>query len=293
MRCGIIGTGTIGTDLLIKSLGKEWMEVEVFSGRRLDSPGMQLAASRGVKVTTDGIKYFIDNPNCCDVVYDCTNSLSARRHAEIFSEQNLTVLDLTPAKVGDLCVPSVNASHFHRGDNVNMITCGGQAALPLLCSLSPYLEDVKYIEMVSQIASKSAGIATRINIDDYIETTEFAIKKFTGTPSSKVIINLNPAEPCVDMQTTIFIEATPTDLHRASQEINKAVDALQRYIPGYNLTLPLSLNNGTLAIGVRVRGSGDYLPPYAGNLDIITCAAIETTRLILGGEFNSAPCEIL
>lgn len=281
IRVGIIGTGNIGTDLLLKILKTDYMTPVIFAGRRMESEGIKIAQSRGVAVTDRGINYFIDHPKCCDIVYDCTSAEDAMLHAPIFAEQDIKVIDLTPAKVGPLCVPSINPQLISTEGNVNMITCGGQASMPMLNLISKYCQDLEYIEVVSQIASKSAGMATRLNIDSYVHTTESAIRLFTGCQNCKVILNLNPAEPCVDMQTTMFLKFGNIDFAHLVEEIYKKVKELQEYIPHYELVLPPVINDDVLVLSIKVKGSGDYLPEYAGNLDIINCAAIQLTKNLL------------
>jgi acetaldehyde dehydrogenase len=278
IRAGIIGTGNIGTDLLLKILKTKEIYPVIFAGRRMESDGIRIAIEKNIEVTDAGINYFINNPKCCDVVYDCTSAADAIEHAKIFEAQGIKVIDLTPAKVGPLCVPSINPEIILKEHNVNMITCGGQASMPMLNLISKYCDNLEYIEVVSQIASKSAGMATRINIDSYIHTTERAIREFTGCDNCKVILNLNPAEPCVDMQTTMFIKFKTIDFNGLVKEIYKKVDDLKEYIPGYELVLPPVINDDVLVLSIKVKGSGDYLPEYAGNLDIINCAAIEITK---------------
>jgi len=281
IKIGIIGTGNIGTDLLLKILKEPNMKPVIFAGRRLNSEGIRIAQNKGVEVTDKGIQYFIDNPKCCDVVYDCTSAADAKEHAVVFESQGIKVIDLTPAKVGDLCVPSINPEVI-KGTNVNMITCGGQASMPLLHLISKHCDELNYIEVVSQIASKSAGIATRVNIDSYIHTTEMAIKKFTKCNNCKVILNLNPAEPCVDMQTTMFLKFKSINFELLIEDIYKKIKELKQYIPYYELVIPPIINeDGTLVLSIKVKGTGDYLPEYAGNLDIINCAAIELTKKLL------------
>ena len=244
----------------------------------MDSDGIRIALEKGVPVTDKGIQYFIDNPNCCDVVYDCTSAEDAKRHAPIFAEQGIKVVDLTPAKVGPLCVPSINPEMILSNGNVNMITCGGQASMPMLNLISKYCDKLDYIEVVSQIASKSAGMATRINIDSYIHTTEMAIKQFTKCNNCKVILNLNPAEPCVDMQTTMFLKFQNVNFEALVEDIYKKIKELKTYIPYYELVIPPTITDDVLVLSIKVKGTGDYLPEYAGNLDIINCAAIEVTK---------------
>jgi acetaldehyde dehydrogenase len=281
IKAGIIGTGNIGTDLLLKILKTNFIVPVIFAGRRMESDGIRIAIERNVPVTDKGIQYFIDNPKCCDVVYDCTSAADAIEHAKIFAEQGIKVIDLTPAKVGPLCVPSINSAIILTEDNVNMITCGGQASMPMLNLISKYCDKLDYIEIVSQIASKSAGMATRINIDSYIHTTEMAIRQFTKCNNCKVILNLNPAEPCVDMQTTMFLKFQNIDFETLVEEIYKKVKELKKYIPYYELVLPPTITDDVLVLSIKVKGSGDYLPEYAGNLDIINCAAIEVTRNLI------------
>lgn len=281
IRIGILGTGNIGTDLLLKVLRTDFLTPVIFSGRRMDSDGIRVAQEHDVPVTDLGINYFIQNPNACDVVFDCTNAMDAIEHARVFAEQGIRVIDLTPAKVGPLCVPSINGDVINTNGNVNMITCGGQASLPLLNLIANNCESLEYVEVVSQIASKSAGMATRINVDNYIHTTETAIKKFTNAKNCKVILNLNPAEPCVDMQTTVFIKFTNLNYEALSEQIYKKIKELRTYIPYYELTIPPVINDDVLVLSIKVKGVGDYLPEYAGNLDIINCAAIEITKRLV------------
>jgi len=277
IKAGIIGTGNIGTDLLLKLIKTDFIEPVIFAGRRMSSNGIKLAQEKGIPVTDKGIDYFIENCCVADVVYDCTNAIDAKQHAKVFEEQGVKVIDLTPAKVGDLCVPTINPEAIKTRGNVNMITCGGQASTPLLNVISKHC-DLEYIEVVSQIASDSAGMATRLNIDNYIHTTERAISEFTGCNNCKVILNLNPAIPQVDMQTTLFIKAENINFSSLNKDIYKTIKRLKEYIPHYELVMPPTINNDVLVLSIKVKGTGDYLPEYAGNLDIINCAAIEISK---------------
>tara|TARA_X000001388_G_C2232849_1_gene123957 strand:- start:1641 stop:2492 length:852 start_codon:yes stop_codon:yes gene_type:complete len=280
IKAGIIGTGNIGTDLLLKLINTDFIEPVIFAGRRMSSNGIKLAQEKGIPVTGKGIDYFIENCCVADIVYDCTNAIDAKQHAKVFKEQGVKVIDLTPAKVGDLCVPTINPEAIKTKGNVNMITCGGQASTPLLNVISKHC-NLEYIEVVSQIASDSAGMATRLNIDNYIHTTERAITEFTGCNNCKVILNLNPAIPQVDMQTTLFIKAKNIKFSSLNKDIYKTIKKLKEYIPHYELVMPPTINNDILVLSIRVKGTGDYLPEYAGNLDIINCAAIEISKNLL------------
>ena len=280
IKAGIIGTGNIGTDLLLKLINTDFIEPVIFAGRRMSSNGIKLAQEKGIPVTDKGIDYFIKNCCIADIVYDCTNAIDAKQHAKVFKKQGVKVIDLTPAKVGDLCVPTINPEAIKTKGNVNMITCGGQASTPLLNVISKHC-NLEYIEVVSQIASDSAGMATRLNIDNYIHTTERAITEFTGCNNCKVILNLNPAIPQVDMQTTLFIKAKNIKFSSLNKDIYKTIKKLKEYIPHYELVMPPTINNDILVLSIRVKGTGDYLPEYAGNLDIINCAAIEISKNLL------------
>lgn len=280
IKAGIIGTGNIGTDLLLKLRKTDFVIPVIFVGRRMESNGIKLAQDLNIAVSDKGIQYFIDNPKCCDVVYDCTSATDAKEHAKVFAEQGIKVIDLTPAKVGDLCIPNINPEAIKTRGNVNMVTCGGQASTPLLNVISKHC-DLEYIEVVSQIASDSAGMATRLNIDNYINTTERAITEFTGCNNCKVILNLNPAIPQVDMQTTLFIKAKNISFSSLNKEIYETIEKLQEYIPHYELVMPPTINDDILVLSIKVKGTGDYLPAYAGNLDIINCAAIEISKNLL------------
>ena len=278
LKVAIIGSGNIGTDLLIKVLRSPYLECRIFISRRLSSAGMQKALSLGIPVSAEGIDYIVNNPTCCDLVFDATSAKSHIEHAPILRKLNKRVIDLTPAKIGLMCVPSVNLAKALNEFNVNMVTCGGQASIPVAYAIAQTQSDIDYIEVVSTIASRSAGPATRQNIDEYIKTTEDGLKEFSGATRTKAILNLNPAEPCVDMQTTIFAKVKNPDIPKLSKFFLRQVENIRKYVPGYEIILGPLLENGRIVVMARVRGLGDYLPSYAGNLDIINCAAINTAE---------------
>jgi len=274
LKIAILGSGNIGTDLLIKVLRSPDLECGAFIGRNLSSPGMVKALSLGVTVSADGVDYIVENPDCCDLVFDATSAKSHLVHAPILKKLGKRVVDLTPAKVGLMSVPSVNLEDSLAEMNVNMVTCGGQASIPVAYAIGQTQTDVDYIEVVSSIASRSAGPATRQNLDEYIKTTEDGLKEFSGAKRTKAILNLNPAEPCVDMQATIFAKVKTPDIGKLSDVLSGLVEKIRLYVPGYEVILGPIIENDRIVVMVRVRGLGDYLPAYAGNLDIINCAAI-------------------
>ncbi len=274
MRVAIIGTGNIGTDLLIKVLRSAKLECVAFVGRNLSSAGMLKASSLGVNLSAEGIDFLINNPDNYDLVFDATSAKSHIYHAPILKKLGKLVIDLTPAKIGLMCVPSVNLDDCLNEYNVNMVTCGGQASIPLAHAIGKTQTDVDYIEVVSSIASRSAGPATRQNLDEYIKTTEYGIKIFSGANRTKTILNLNPAVPCINMQATVFAKVKNPDIEKLKPVLLQHVEAVRNYVPGYEVIVGPLVENGRIAVMVRVCGLGDYLPPYAGNLDIINCAAI-------------------
>ena len=269
MKVCIIGTGNIGTDLLIKVLKTDF-QVVAFVGRRPSTKKLP----EGVRYVENGIDFFIQNPKCCDLVFDCTDAYSAAVHAKVFLEQDIFVIDMTPSKIGRLCVPTINCFSLDTTKNVNMITCGGQVALPLIQYVSSRCT-VSYVEVVTQISSESAGMATRINIDKYIETTENAIQTILGVPKCKVILNVNPC-PTTIMQTTIFFKAST----KTFEDFGDFVQTMKSYIPNYTVSTFPTYTNDVLMVSVKIAGSGDYLSKYAGNLDVINCAAMEVAKKV-------------
>jgi acetaldehyde dehydrogenase len=274
LKIAILGTGNIGTDLLMKVLRSPWLECRLFAGRNLSSPGMMKADQLGVPVSSKSIQGVAERGEDFDLVFDATSAEDHKHHAKVFSKHNLLAVDLTPAKIGKMCVPAVNLEECLREENVNMVSCGGQASIPIAHAIALANEDIEYIETISSIAARSAGPATRINLDEYLCTTEQGIAAFSHCPHTKAILNLNPAQPCVHMQTTVLAKIKSPDLEKTRAAVTEIVKKIQAYVPGYQLIVPPMIENNRLAVMVRVEGRGDYLPKYAGNLDIINCAAI-------------------
>ena len=274
LKIGILGSGNIGTDLLIKVLRSPSLECAIFIGRNLSSPGMAKAQSLGVPVSADSISYLEKNPDSCDLVFDATSAKDHELHAPVLERLGKVVIDLTPAKLGPMCVPAVNMSDCLDTTNVNMVTCGGQASIPVAYALGQTQKDIDYIEVISSIASRSAGPATRVNLDEYIHTTENGVQEFSKAKRTKAILNLNPAVPCINMQTTILCKVAEPDIKKLEPVLAEIVKKVQSYVPGYEVIVGPTVENGRIVVMVRVKGLGDYLPAYAGNLDIINCAAI-------------------
>jgi acetaldehyde dehydrogenase len=274
LKVAILGSGNIGTDLLVKIQRSEFLECSMFIGRNLSSAGMTKAIDMGVRVSDKSINAIIEEPENCDIVFDCTSAKDAVAHWKILEKLGKFVIDLTPAKIGILCIPAVNLQEAIKHQNVNMVTCGGQASIPIAYVLGKTQKNIEYIEVVSSIASRSAGPATRLNLDEYVDTTELGVRTFSGVEKTKAILNLNPAQPCIDMQTTIFAKVKEANMDALKKELDIMVAQIKAYVPGYHILVNPIYENGRIVVMVKALGLGDYLPKYAGNLDIINCAAI-------------------
>lgn len=275
MKVGIIGTGNIGTDILKKLERSEILECGIFAGRSYDSNGIRIARELGIPVTDQSIDYIVKHPECCEIVFDATSASVHRKNAPILEKLGKYTIDMTPARVGTMCVPALNMEKCLEVHNVNMITCGGQATIPLAYALAAIHPEIEYLEIVATIASKSAGVGTRANIDEFTQTTKDALSMFTGIKRTKAIIILNPAEPPITMHNTLYALIEKPDMDRIKEEINRMEAHIKKYVPGYRIVTGPLYQDNKVVITLEVLGSGDYLPEYAGNLDIITCAAIE------------------
>ena len=275
-RVAILGTGNIGTDLLIKVMNSSHLECVLFVGRNLHSNGIQKASILGVPVSDGGIDSVIKLASNIDMVIDATSASAHQKHWPALSGLIETVIDMTPAKIGQICVPAINADQIldDRSSNISMITCGGQASIPIANAISAVHNSIDYIEVASSIASRSAGPATRANLDEYIETTEQALLKFSHAKKSKAILILNPASPPIEMQTTIYARIDKPDIDTIRASVDQMITRITKYVPGFQLIVPPTLVGGKVMTTVKVLGRGDYLPRYAGNLDIINCAAL-------------------
>ena len=275
-KVAILGTGNIGTDLLIKVMRSDLLECAMFAGRNLRSDGIRKASDLGVRVSDGGIKAILDYSDNIDLVFDATSAAAHISHWAALQDLDKLVIDMTPAKVGAFCVPALNEIQIINDGtkNINMITCGGQASIPIAHAIARVSKNIQYIEVASSISSASAGPATRANLDEYILTTEDALLKFSGAARAKAILILNPAQPPIYMETTIYAKFNNPDISKIRQSVNKMVSEISSYIPGYEIILQPTLLADRVVTTVRVIGNGDYLPKYAGNLDIINCAAI-------------------
>jgi len=274
VKVGIIGTGNIGTDLLIKIQRSKILECGMFAGKNPDSLGIRRAKSMGIKTSFDSIVAIKKDPQCCQIVFDATSAEAHLTHAPILKKLGKFTIDMTPSRVGVMCIPLINLEECLEENNVNMVTCGGQATIPLVLALMKVHPETKYVEIVASIASKSAGIGTRNNIDEYTQTTSEGIMVFTKVPKAKAIIILNSAEPPILMHNTIYAQIENPKINTLTKEFNLVVKKIKKYVPGYKLTLGPIYESNRLTLMNEVTGRGDFLPVYAGNLDIINSAAI-------------------
>lgn len=277
IKVGIIGTGNIGSDLLVKVQKTDILECSIFAGHNPESDGIRRAEKMGIPTTIESVHYIERHPECCDIVFDATSAKVHKYNAPILKALGKYVIDLTPAHVGKFCVPVINLKEALNRDNVNMITCGGQATVPIAYAINS-VADVKYLEIVATIASKSAGIGTRNNIDEFTQTTKEAIIELAGVKNAKAIMVLNPAEPPITMHNTVYALIDNPDMEKIEKSVEEVVSGIKKYVPGYSVVLGPVYENGRVTTSIEVIGSGDYLPPYSGNLDIITCAAVEIAK---------------
>jgi acetaldehyde dehydrogenase (acetylating) len=271
LKVAVIGPGNIGTDLMYKILRSPRLQMEVMAGVE-ESEGIRRARSLGVRTTIGDLRPILDDPGI-SIVFDATSAKAHVRNARTLAAAGKIAIDLTPAAVGPQVVPSVNLDQVQDAPNLNMVTCGGQATVPIVHAIHR-AAGARYAEMVSAIASKSAGPGTRHNIDEFTQTTARALMTLGGAAKGKAIIVLNPAEPPLIMTNTVYVEVDRPDETAIARAVDGVVAAVREYVPGYRLRVPPIVDGHKVTTIIEVEGAGDFLPKYSGNLDIITAAAV-------------------
>ena len=293
IKAAIIGPGNIGTDLLMKAMRSEVVEPVWMVGVDPDSPGLARAKELGLKTTADGVDGMVPTmkEDGVQICFDATSAYVHAQNSRKVNEQGAVMIDLTPAAIGPFCVPPVNLAEAvaQKAMNVNLVTCGGQATIPLVAAVSR-VQKVSYGEIVATVSSKSAGPGTRKNIDEFTRTTARGIETVGGAGSGKAIIVINPAEPPLIMRDTVHcLTVDEPDQEAITQSVRDMIAEVQKYVPGYTLKNGPVFDGKRVSIYMEVEGLGDFLPRYAGNLDIMTAAGLRTAELyaeeMLAGNF--------
>ncbi len=276
VKAAILGPGNIGMDLMYKIINRaKNLELVLVSGVIEGSRGLDLAGQNGFATSLEGVEAILADDSI-KIVFEATSAKAHLANAPRYRAAGKIAVDLTPAAVGPYVVPAVNLEENLQGDNFNMVTCGGQATIPMVAAINR-VTPVDYAEIVATLASKSAGPGTRQNIDEFVMTTTLALVKVGGAKRGKAIIILNPAEPPLMMRNTIYCQVRePEKLPQVRESIDRMVEQVRRYVPGYHIRLAPILDGNRITLMVEVEGEGSYLPKYSGNLDIITATALAT-----------------
>lgn len=284
IKAGIIGPGNIGTDLMYKIMKSSNLEMKLMAGI-VESEGIKRAAGLGFETSIRGVDAVAADDEI-RIVFDATSAKAHLHNAPILKQAGKIVMDMTPAAVGPYVVPCVNLDSLPSDtDNFNMVTCGGQAAVPIAYAINR-VADSEYTEIVSALSSKSAGPGTRANIDEFTETTSRALEIVAGSDKGKAIIVLNPANPPLMMTNTIYALVKTPDVARIRESVEAIVKEVKSYVPGYRLRVPPVIDGNKVAVIVEVEGAGDFLPAYSGNLDIINQAAVATAEKVAARLLN-------
>jgi acetaldehyde/propanal dehydrogenase len=283
IKCALIGPGNIGTDLLYKLKRSPVLEPVWMVGVDPTSEGLKRAKEMGLKTTDQGIDGLVPHIKTDDIriAFDATSAYVHAENSRKMNELGVLMIDLTPAAIGPFCVPPVNLiEHVGQGEmNVNMVTCGGQATIPMVAAVSR-VQAVAYGEIIATVSSKSAGPGTRKNIDEFTRTTAGAVEKVGGAKKGKAIIIINPAEPPLIMRDTVHcLTETEPDQAKITESIHAMIKEVQKYVPGYKLVNGPVFDGKRVSVFMEVEGLGDFLPKYAGNLDIMTAAAARTAEM--------------
>lgn len=283
LKAVIIGPGNIGTDLLMKMKRSDWIEPVWMVGIDETSEGLKRAREMGIKTCSTGVDGVLEHIVADDVriAFDATSAYVHAENSRKLNELGVIMIDLTPAAIGPFCIPPVNLKEHAKQleMNVNMVTCGGQATIPMVAAVSQ-IQDVEYGEIIATVSSKSAGPGTRKNIDEFTRTTSSAVEKIGGADKGKAIIIINPAEPPLIMRDTVHcLTKEAPDEKAITESILNMAEEVQKYVPGYRIKNGPVFDGNRVSVFLEVEGLGDFLPKYSGNLDIMTAAALRTAEM--------------
>ncbi|WP_243877955.1 acetaldehyde dehydrogenase (acetylating) [Streptomyces sp. SUK 48] len=268
----VIGTGSIGQDLVSKIRRSAVLDCALVAGRDPESAGLRRAAGLGCPTSADGIGAILAAPRPFDVVFDATNARAHAEHRRLLGSFDTLLIDLTPSKIGQMVVPTVTGVHAPPEGDVSLISCGGQASVPVAHALAGRF-DVRYLEVVSTVASSVAGRATRLNLDEYVATTQQALTAFTGVGDTKAILNISPAVPPATFRTTVHALAPGAEIGAVRTVVDEAAKRVREFAPGYRVRA-CEVRGELIAVTLEVTADSEVLPAYAGNLDLIDAAAV-------------------
>jgi acetaldehyde dehydrogenase len=289
LSVAVLGAGLIGVDLAAKVMRSDSLDLDLVVGRDSATPGLRQAARLGARTATDGIRSLLDAERPFDVTFDATNALDHAEHAELLEPLGTLLIDLTPSKMGAMVVPTVNGGQALASRDVSMVTCGGQASIPILHAIARR-HRIDYVEVVTTAASPSVGHSTRLNIDEYVETTQDAVRDFTGVKDVKAILNLSPARPPAKFRVAMSLLGEDLTTESVRPLVTQAAAGIRAFVGGYDVTA-CTVNDGRAFIAVEVTAGGGHVPAYAGNIDIINSAALHVAEQYAAGHLSIASAE--
>lgn len=290
LSVSVLGAGLIGIDLTTKIMRSDYLDLRLVVGRDVATSGLRQAARLGLPVAAGGIQSLIEARDRFDVVFDATNASFHAEHAEKLSVLGAMLIDLTPSRVGQMVIPTVNRAQICSHRDISMVSCGGQASVPILRAITK-VHEIDYIEVVTTAATLSVGRGTRLNLDEYVETTQEAIRHFTGVRDVKAILNISPARPPATFRVAMSLLGRDLTTDSVHSLVVDAASELRSFVRGYDVRA-CTVNDASAFIAVEVTSSGDHIPRYAGNLDIINSAAIHVAECYGADRLRMAPTEI-
>jgi acetaldehyde dehydrogenase len=289
LSVSVLGAGLIGIDLATKIMRSDRLDLGLVAGRDAATPGLRQAAQLGLPIATWGIRSLVEAKDPFDVVFDASNAFYHAEHAEQLSALGTMLIDLTPSKVGHMVVPTVNRPDICSYRDISMVSCGGQASIPILHAIAK-AHRIDYIEVVTTAATLSVGHGTRLNLDEYVETTQEAIRGFTGVQNVKAILNISPARPPASFRVAISLLGEDLTRDSVRSLVTGIASELRSFVGGFDVTA-CTVDDGKAFVAVEVTSSGDRIPRYAGNLDIINCAAIYVAECYAADRLSMAGTE--